>query len=97
VTPRPTCTVVVPTRARASYLDAALRSIAPQAHAAEAALLIVDDGDESATRAVAERHRAGYVSHDIPRGLNAARNTAIGQTESDLIAFTDDDVDVDPG
>jgi len=97
VTPRPTCTVVVPTRARAGYLDAALRSIAPQARAERAALLVVDDGNEEATRAVAERHGAGYVAHDVPRGLNAARNTAVGQTESDLIAFTDDDVEVDSG
>jgi GT2 family glycosyltransferase len=88
---------VVPTRARAGYLDAALRSIAPQARVAKAALVVVDDGNEEATRAVAERHGAGYVAHDVPRGLNAARNTAIEQTESDLIVFTDDDVDADAG
>ena len=87
----------MPTRARAGYLDAALRSIAPQARGEKAALLVVDDGNEEATRAVAERHGAGYVAHDVPRGLNAARNTAVGQTESDLIAFTDDDVEVDSG
>jgi GT2 family glycosyltransferase len=87
----------VPTRARAGYLDAALRSIAPQARVVEAALLVVDDGGGEATRAVADRHGASYVAHDAPRGLNAARNTAIEATESELLAFTDDDVDVDPG
>jgi GT2 family glycosyltransferase len=87
----------VPTRARAGYLDAALRSIAPQARAVEAAVLVVDDGGGEATRAVANRRGASYVAHDSPRGLNAARNTAIEATDSELLAFTDDDVDVDPG
>ena len=87
----------MPTRARAGYLDAALRSIAPQAAAAGAAVLVVDDGGDEATRAVAERHGAEYVPHDRPRGLNAARNTAVKHGESDLLVFADDDVDVDPG
>jgi GT2 family glycosyltransferase len=87
----------VPTRDRAGYLDAALRSIAPQASAAGAALLVVDDGGGEATRTVAARHGASYVAHDAPRGLNAARNTAIRETTSELLAFTDDDVDADPG
>ena len=95
--PRPSCTVVVPTRARAGYLDAALRSIAPQAGAAGAELLVVDDGDEPTTRAVAERHGARHVAHFSPRGLNAARNTGIAHATGELIAFTDDDVEVDPG
>ena len=62
----------MPTRARAGYLDAALRSIAPQARAVEAAVLVVDDGGGEATRAVADRHGASYVAHDSPRGLNPA-------------------------
>jgi GT2 family glycosyltransferase len=97
VTPRPTCTVVVPTRARASYLDAALRSIAPQARAADAGLLVVDDGADDDTHAVAVRHGAAYVAHDTPRGLNEARNTGLGVSTTDLVVFTDDDVDVDAG
>jgi GT2 family glycosyltransferase len=87
----------VPTRARAGYLDAALRSIAPQTSAAQAALLVVDDGGSEATRMVAARHGASYVAHPAPRGLNAARNTAIRETTSELLAFTDDDVDADAG
>ncbi|HSD79183.1 MAG TPA: glycosyltransferase [Solirubrobacteraceae bacterium] len=94
--------VVVPTRNRAAYLDVALASIAPQAAAAGAEVLVVLDGPDGASRAVAERHGARVVAHDAPRGLNAARNTAIdataaGEPAADLLAFVDDDVEVRPG
>jgi GT2 family glycosyltransferase len=89
--------VIVPTRDRAPYLDVALRSVAPQAAAAGAEVLVVLDGPDPASRAVAERHGARVVAHDAPRGLNAARNTAIDATDADLLAFVDDDVEVRPG
>src|SRR5919199_141242 len=59
-----TASIIVPTRERAGYLDVALASIAPQAAAAGAELLVVDDGPDAATRATAERHGARYVAHD---------------------------------
>src|SRR3954453_2802820 len=71
---QPMASIIVPTRHRAGYLDVALASIAPQAAAARAELLVVDDGPDDATRVVAHRHGARYVSHDRSRGLNAARN-----------------------
>jgi len=66
--------VVIPTQRRAPYLEVALASIVPQARAAGAEVLVVDDGPDDATRAVAERHGARYLRHDAPRGLNAARS-----------------------
>ena len=48
--------VVIPTQRRAPYLEVALASIAPQARAAGAELIVVDDGRDEATRAAAERH-----------------------------------------
>ncbi len=90
-------TIIVPTRDRPGYLDVALASIAPQAAALGAGILVVDDGLSAATRAVAARHGARYVAHTTPRGLNAARNTAIASTESALLVFVDDDVAVRPG
>ena len=93
----PTASIIVPTRLRAGYLDVALASIAPQAAAAGAELLVVDDGPDEATRAVAGRHGARYFAHPASRGLNAARNSAIDAAAADLLVFVDDDVAVRPG
>jgi GT2 family glycosyltransferase len=89
--------VAIPTQRRAAYLDVALASVTPQARAAGADVLVVDDGPDDETRAVTERHGARYVAHDAPRGLNAARNTALRETGAELVCFVDDDVDVRPG
>jgi GT2 family glycosyltransferase len=95
----PPVSVVVPTRDRADYLEVALASVAPQARAAGADLLVVDDGsaDPDATRHVAERHGARFVAHGVRRGLNAARNTALANTDAGLVAFVDDDVEAADG
>ena len=94
----PTASIVIPTRARPEYLEVALASIAPQAAAAGAELLVVEDDHSSpAVRAVAERFGARYLSHDRPLGLNAARNTAVANSHGELLVFVDDDVEVRPG
>ena len=93
----PTASIIVPTRERAGYLDVALASIAPQAGAAGAELLVVDDGPSDATRETAGRHGARYVAHEASRGLNAARNSGIDATTGELLVFVDDDVAVRPG
>jgi GT2 family glycosyltransferase len=86
--------VAIPTQRRASYLEVALASVMGQG-ADE--VLVVDDGPDEATRAVAERLGARYLRHDAPRGLNAARNTALAATDAELVCFVDDDVAVRPG
>jgi tetratricopeptide (TPR) repeat protein len=93
----PPASIIVPTRQRAEYLDVALASIAPQAAAAGAELLVVDDGPDERTRTVALRHGARYLAHDASRGLNAARNSALDAAAADLLVFVDDDVEVRPG
>jgi GT2 family glycosyltransferase len=92
-----TASIIVPTRERAGYLDVALASIAPQAAAAGAELLVVDDGPDPSTRETARRHGARYVAHAASRGLNAARNTGIDAARGELLVFVDDDVAVRPG
>jgi len=89
--------VILPTAGRPGYLDVALASIAPQAAAFGAEVLVVDDGPSDATRAVAARHGARYVAHDRGRGLNAARYTGARETTAPLLAYVDDDVEVRPG
>jgi GT2 family glycosyltransferase len=93
----PTASIIVPTRARAGYLDVALASVAPQAAAAGAEMLVVDDGPSVVTEEVALRHGARYVAHASSRGLNAARNTGIDAAVTGLLVFIDDDVAVRPG
>jgi len=92
-----TASIIVPTRRRPGYLDIALASIAPQAAAARAEMIVVDDGPDPATRVTAQRHGARYVAHDAGRGLNAARNTGIDAASGELLVFVDDDVAVRPG
>ena len=90
--------IVIPTRARLSYLEVALGSIAAAAAELGVDVLVVDDAGESApTRAQAARFGARYHAHDGPRGLNIARNTGVEQTEGELVVFLDDDVEAAPG
>src|SRR5437764_12117481 len=89
--------IVIPTRSRANYLDVALASIAPQAARWEAQVIVVADGRDPGTAAVAERHRARYIELETPRGANAARNAGVRVASGELIVFVDDDVEVPPG
>ncbi len=94
----PPASVVIPTRARPRYLEVALASIAPQARAAGAEILVVDDaGPTPALRELAERFGARYEPHARPLGLNVARNTGVERSRGELVAFVDDDVEVRPG
>jgi GT2 family glycosyltransferase len=85
--------IVIPTRARRSYLEVALASIAPQATAAEAEVLVVDDaGPSEPSRELAARFGARYEPHPRPLGLNVARNTGVERSTGELVVFVDDDV-----
>lgn len=95
--PRPSVTVAIPTTGRPAYLDHALRSVLPQAREAGAEVLVVDDGPSGPTREVAARHGVRCLTHPRRRGLNASRNAAIDASDAELVAFLDDDVEVDPG
>jgi GT2 family glycosyltransferase len=89
---------VIPTRARPAYLEVALASIAPQAAAAGAEVLVIDDaGASPAIRALVERFGARYEPHPRPLGLNVARNTGVARSRGELVAFVDDDVEVCTG
>jgi GT2 family glycosyltransferase len=94
----PPASILIPTRRRRDYLAVALASAAPQAAEHGAELIVVEDDPEDAeTRALAERHGARYLAHGEPRGLNAARNTAIAAAQADLLCFLDDDAQAWPG
>jgi len=94
----PSASIVIPTRARPGYLEVALASIAPQAAAADAEMLVIDDaGPSPAGRAQAERFGARYEPHERPLGLNVARNTGVERSRGELVVFVDDDIQARPG
>lgn len=85
--------IVIPTKARVPYLEVALCSIAPQAAAAGAEVLVVDDaGASAATRELSRRHGARYRPNASRHGLNVARNTGVNATTGALVVFVDDDI-----
>ena len=93
----PTASIVIPTRNRPGYLEVTLDSVMDQARTAGAEVLVVLDGRDPASEAVAARHGAGCVVLERPSGLNAARNQGVRASTGELIVFLDDDVRAEPG
>lgn len=93
----PKISIVIPTRGRPAYLDVALASVLPQAARADAEVLVINDGPDSATDAVAQRHGARFLTVDPPRGANAARNVGIDAARGQLIVLIDDDIEAPRG
>lgn len=92
--------VIIPTRNRASLLDACLQSLVDQALPAEQfEVIVVDNGSTDATAQVVE----GYSSRlqlrrefvDEP-GLHAARHAGLRLARSDVLVFGDDDIVAGP-
>ena len=85
--------IVIPTRGRPAYLEVALASIASQASAVGAEVLVIDDaGPSPEGRAQAERFGARYEPHERELGLNVARNTGVDRSSGELVVFVDDDI-----
>lgn len=93
--------VVVCTRNRSDILRSCLDRLAQLTYP-EVEILIVDNApsDDSTVRLVEHRRasdpRFRYVREPRP-GLSAARNRGVAEATGDYIAYTDDDVSVDPG
>ena len=98
--PSPTISVVVCTRDRARQLSACLHHLAQArsacGHASE--IVVVDNGSRDDTRDVVSAHAESlpirYLLEATP-GLSIARNRGIAATRGALVAFTDDDCNVD--
>jgi len=94
---QPIASIVIPAYRAPDYLDVTLASIAPQAAAAGAEVIVVSDGPDPANAAVAERHGVILVTLPEHAGLNSARNAGIDTARSDLIVFIDQDVHAPAG
>ncbi|HWX96299.1 MAG TPA: glycosyltransferase family 2 protein [Solirubrobacteraceae bacterium] len=95
---RPPASIIIPTRARLAYLEVALSSIAAQADAAGAEVVVIDDaGATPAAHELVARFGARYEPHPGPRGLNVARNTGVTRSQGELVVFVDDDIRASAG
>ena len=97
--PRLRVTVAVCTRNRAGQIRECLDALVEidyPAHLLD--IVIVDNApvDTSTRDVVAGYSRLRYVCEPRP-GLDWARNRAIQESSGDIVAFTDDDVSVEPG
>jgi GT2 family glycosyltransferase len=97
MTETPVASIVIPTRARPEYLDVALASIVPQAERFGAEVIVVSDGPDPPTAAVAQRHGVRLAALAEQLGINPARNAGLQVSRADLIVFTDADVEAPAG
>jgi mycofactocin system glycosyltransferase len=86
--PRPDVTVVVPVLDRPRELDRCLAAAGTRFP-----VLVVDDGsaDPAATAAVCAAHGARLIRRAVNGGPGPARNTALAQVGTELVAFLDSD------
>lgn len=93
-------TIVVCTRDRPALigrcLDAVGVAIAFAGREVEASVLVVDNASSTDETARTARDRGASVVREAVPGLDVARNRALSAVTSDLVAFIDDDVVVDP-
>jgi len=83
--------VVIPTFDRASVLPRALDSVISQTHQ-PAEVIVVDDGSSDGTAELVERHFPGVrLLCQENRGVSAARNRGIEDSEGEWIALLDSD------
>ena len=83
--------MVIPTSNRSELLAEALQSIrAVEGADLQLEPIVIDDGDDAGTRAVAARHGARYL-RSPSRGAAAARNAGLRAASGEFIAFLDDD------
>ncbi len=99
--PEPVVAVIVPAKDEARFLADCLQSIRDQDFA-DFECLVIDDGSSDETAQIANEFakadpRFRVVSHPVPKGPSAARNTGIAQTSAPLVTFLDGDDFLYPG
>ncbi len=97
----PLVSVIVCTRNRPDTLRTCLRSLVALTHPRLDVVVVDNAPSDDATRAafldeVGDRPAFRYVREDRP-GLSCARNRGVAEAHGEYVAFTDDDVTVDPG
>jgi GT2 family glycosyltransferase len=86
-----TATVAICTRERPEDLSRTLNAVAPCIDAGHQIVVVDNAPRTSRTREVVERFRGVRYVCEPTVGLNVARNRAMREASTDLVAFTDDD------
>jgi glycosyltransferase involved in cell wall biosynthesis len=93
----PTVAAIIPTMNRADYLQRAVESVADQTYD-NIEIVIVDGGSTDRTPVVVSEFQemlgdgvVTYLRNEEPQGLPAARNQGVEATDTDYVAFLDDD------
>ncbi|NLP10462.1 glycosyltransferase [bacterium] len=92
----PKITVAICSRNRPRELEECLASLQPIRSKAHEIIVVDNGSDGDATKKVAEKYKTVYI-HEPTIGLSTARNSAIRSASGEIIAFIDDDCQVDPG
>lgn len=89
----PAVSVIVPARNAAATLARTLDCLAAQKLDADAEVIVVDDGSDDATAAIARAHPVGatVLESDLPPGPGNARNAGARVARAPWLAFTDAD------
>ena len=96
--PPPVLSVVVCTYNRAHLLATAIDALLNQVQGTPPyEVIVVDNNSSDGTRDVVERFGSGMVRYAFEgrQGLSVARNHGVALAGADLVAFTDDDVQVE--
>jgi GT2 family glycosyltransferase len=88
--------IVICTRDRGKALGECLRSVTTQ-RSAPGEIIVVDNSSDGNARPICERFPEVRHVHEQRPGLSVARNTGIRVSRGDIIALTDDDVELHPG
>jgi glycosyltransferase involved in cell wall biosynthesis len=89
-------TVAICTRDRADDLDRCLTAVRQLPDDGQHVLVVDSASRDDATRRVCEKHGVRCVREDVP-GLDRARNRALREARTPIVAFTDDDAAPDRG
>ncbi len=90
-------TVVIATRNRPSSLGRCLRSVLAGDHPAIRVVVVDNDPDDERTARVVDAFgdpRVRYV-RETRRGASVGRNRGLAEARTEIVAFTDDDTEVD--
>lgn len=86
----PRVSVLIPTYNAGRYLGAALESVLGQTYQ-DFEIIVVDDGSEDDTAAVAARYPQVRYFYNAHSGISVTRNLAISKAKGEMIAFLDAD------
>ncbi|WP_374967950.1 glycosyltransferase [Terrabacter sp. BE26] len=78
-------------------LVAAVDSVARQSHPAQETIVVIDHNDRLWSRARAELADVIVLENALAPGASGARNTGVGASTSEVVAFMDDDATAEPG